>query len=751
MAIVTRWRRARNRSISVGYRRVSKGAALVLKARNVYSHQALDRILNPASVAVVGASPNPKSAGARAVGQLELLGFDGRIDLVNAKYDLLDGGQCYPSVSALPAPPDMVIVTVPQAAVENVVLDAAAAGAGGAIIFAAGYADTGREDRRHQQERLGDIARESGMRIIGPNCLGAVNFAAGAGLTYTNTPVLLDADGAILRPARHAIGLVSQSGGLGFAAAQSVLRGVSLSHILTSGNSCDVDVADYIAYLAHEPSCTAIACVFEAMPHPDRLFEAAEQALAAGKPIVIHKLGTGEEGAAAAMTHSGMLAGSHDGYLAAFDRAGMTVVDSFESLIETASYFAKADAKATPGIVVLASSGGASVMAADKAEIYEVPLPQPDAAIRDALQTQLPDFGTARNPCDVTGGVANDLEAFFGCVDLLLGDPQYGSMVTAHPYSVHTANRVRSFGEMAEKHGKLIHNVWITEYLAGPGLVEAERDPKLTVFRSMDKCFAAIGAWNSWNQRRADRLAEPPARRLSNPAASQAAGKLICGAPAAVLTEREAKAVLAEYGVDTVQERLVQSVEEAVAAASAVGFPVVLKIESPDILHKTEAGVIALDLRDADAVGEAAARILAAARAAPGARVNGILVQPMLPAGVEVIVGTRIDPQFGPLLILGLGGVFVELLRDTVVAPVPIGPAQAERMIAKLRGAAVLDGFRGGPAVDRKALAEIVCRISELLADQADRMAGLDVNPLICAGDRIVAVDALLLRRETKR
>lgn len=716
--------------------------------RAVYRRQDLLAAIEPKSVAIIGATPTPTAAGSRAVKQLQLLGFGGRIDLVNAKYQVIGETACHPSVTALPEPPDSVIITVPRAAVEGVVLDAVNGGAKSAIIFAAGYAETGREEGRLLQERLSAIARESGIRIIGPNCLGAVNYAAGAALTYTNTPVRADAEGGPIPPHARSIGVVSQSGGLGFAAAQALLRGVSFSHLLTAGNSCDVDVADLVAYLAEDPACTAIACVFEAMPQPQRMLDAAAIALAAGKPIIINKLGTGVEGAAAAMTHSGMLAGSQDAYIAAVERAGMTVVDNFEDLIETSGYFAKARPSKTRGVVVLASSGGASVMAADKAEVHGVALPQPGEAVREALQARLPDFGTARNPCDVTGGVANDLETFFACVDMLMDDPAYDQLVTAHPYSVHTANRVRSFAELAAKHGKLVNNVWITEFLSGPGLAEAEADPNSTVFRSMDRCFAAIAAWHRWEDRRKARLAEPARVRLVGDEAVRCVAAKLAAETTPVLTEREAKTLLAVYGVPVVTETLVQDVAGAVAAAEAIGFPVSMKVESPQIPHKTEAGVIRLNVKDASAASGAYTQIMAAAaRVQPAPHINGVLVQPMIPAGVEVMVGARVDPVFGPMLMVGLGGVFVELLKDTVVSQAPVSAQQAKDMLGSLRGAAMLTGFRGSQPVNVDKLADTIARLSELIGDHPEGIAEFDVNPLICSGDSVVAVDALIVRR----
>jgi acyl-CoA synthetase (NDP forming) len=715
--------------------------------RGVYRHGDLRRALEPKSVAVIGASPSATSVGARTVKQLELLGFGGPIHLVNSRYEQVGERRCYPSVKALPEVPDCVIATVGREAVEEVLRDPAEAGAGGAIIFAAGFSETGKAERIAEQDRITAIGREANMRIIGPNCFGAINYLAKSALTFGHTPSF-KGDPAAFATHDRRIGLVSQSGGLGFAAIQALERGVLFSHVLTSGNSCDVDVADLVAYLADDPGCKSIACIFEGMANPERLLEAAEIACKANKPIVINKLGTGEQGAAAAVSHSGTLAGSRAAYMAAFERAGMIVVDNYEHVVETASFMAKARPSSSRGVVVLTSSGGASVMSADKAEIHNVPMPQPTEPVRALLESKLPDFGTARNPCDVTGGVNNDLETYFALVDALLGDPSYDMLLTAHPFSVHTVTRVKGFAEKAAKHNKIVNNVFITEFLTGNGYIEAERDPNLTVFRSMDRCFATIGAWyRREDRRKAEAAAKTVTARASNGAAAGKAAPLIAASPNRTLTEREAKAVLAAYDVPVVEEALTTSADDAATAAARIGFPVALKVESPDIPHKTEAGVIRLDLRDEAAVRQAFDAVMANARKAePNARLNGVLVQPMIAAGVEIMVGGRIDPVFGPLILVGTGGILVELLKDSVVDLAPVTVAQARSMLDRLKSAPLLAGYRGSAPVDRDKLAGIVARLSEFIADNRDAVAELDVNPLICSAGRIVAVDALIAK-----
>jgi acetate---CoA ligase (ADP-forming) len=340
--------------------------------RPIYRHQDLHRLLHPASIAVIGASTRAGSFGERVLNNLQ--DYNGRIYAVNARYERIGERVCYQSVPALPEVPDCAVVCVPRESVEEVARQCAATKVGGIVVFASGYAEVGKPDRIAEQERLGAIARESGMPIIGPNCIGTMNIPLQARVTF-----MVVVPPPELRPG--AVGLISQSGALGFSLAQAAIRGVSFSHVLTYGNGCDVDMADYVAFLAEEPSCSVIACVFEGMARPERLMQAARLAWNANKPMIVYKMATGEEGAAAAMSHTGSLAGSHAAYGAAFRRAGVVLVDTYEQLIDTATFFAKAPEPAAEGVAVLATSGGAAIMCADHAERHRVKLPQPDERI----------------------------------------------------------------------------------------------------------------------------------------------------------------------------------------------------------------------------------------------------------------------------------------------------------------------------------------------------------------------------------
>ena len=552
--------------------------------RPVYRHTELDRVLNPKSIAIVGASPKSGSFGDRVLGNLAA--FDGDIYLVNSKYDRLGERPCYPSLQSLPAVPDCVAATVPREAAEDVVREAAHVGAGGVILYASGYAETQLPERIEQQQRLGDIARDTGLKILGPNCLGIANYLRRARISFSEYPAPREIRGL-------SVGIASQSGALSQSLAQAIECGASVSHAFSAGNQADVDVADLVAYLAEDPACQAIACSFEGMAHPQRLLQAAQLAWRRGKPLLIGKIATGALGAEAAISHTGSLAGSDRAYRAAFERGGAVVIEEFEGLMEAAAFFAKAPAPKARGVAVLATSGGAAIMAADKAELRGVSLPQPSEAVRRVLEANIPDFGSARNPCDVTGQVVNNPLSMRACGEALLSDPAYGALIVPQTLAYESAKpRLSAFSESSERFGKITCNVLMSGWLQGPGALEAEIDPHIALFRSMDRCFQVLRAWHH----RADGLSRGERRcaRISDAAAAPAAARMIAAAACDRLTERESKSILGLYGIPTVREISVDSADAAVAAAATLGFPLAVKLESPDIAHKTEAKVVAL-------------------------------------------------------------------------------------------------------------------------------------------------------------
>lgn len=706
-----------------------------VRTRHVYRRDYLQRLLDPGTIAIVGASSRPGSFGQRAASNLS--GFDGELLLVNGKYPTIDGRECFESLAALPRVPDCVVVAVARDAVEDVVRQCAEIGAGGVVVYASGYAETGRPELVALQRRLSDLAREARIPLLGPNCIGPCNFVSQATVSFG--PLPRDS-----RPTGRAVGIVSQSGAVGQGLMQAIEHGASISHSLTCGNSADVDIADMIGYLADDPACDAIGCVFEGLSDPSRFVEAADIAARADKPLIVYKMATGTRGAAAALSHTGSMAGSNAAYQAAFEAAGAIGVDRLEDLMETAAFFAKAPHPTSEGVAVLSTSGGGAVISADKAEIYGISLPQPGPAAQAVLDARIPEFGSARNPCDITAQVLNDPESLAECVEAMMDDDAFGVVVHPHPTAYDAATpRIALMGEVAAKFGKFACVVWMNQWLEGPGSREGERNPQVAIFRSMDRCLRTLAAWHRRERHRTSSRSGSGSVEIALGSRERVAD-LLAKATGPTLSERQSKEVLAAYGIPVVRDRLVQDVRSALHAAEELGYPVVLKVDSPAIAHKTEAGVVALGVADADELIDAYERICANAAVAVSAdQIRGVSVQTMVEAGLEIIVGARVDPGFGPLVVVGIGGIFVELLHDAVTRLAPVDAARAREMLRSLAHTELLDGFRGSPPVDVDLLSDVVARVSLLVSEHADVLAELDVNPLICSARQIVAVDAL--------
>ncbi|WP_375173990.1 acetate--CoA ligase family protein [Pseudooceanicola sp.] len=700
-----------------------------------YSRAELLPLYDPKSIAVIGASTRPGSFGGRTVENL--VGYDGALYPVNEKYDEIAGVRCYPSLAALPEVPDLAVLTTPAASVEGLLEDCIAAGVPAVMVYASGFSEIGTEEARATQTRIAARAAEAGVRLLGPNCVGMLNYTSGARVSFAGCPQGRQAGGP-------AIGVVCQSGALGFALAQAMDRGVGISHVASCGNSSDVDVADWVAALADEPTCTAIACAFEGLADPQKFLRAAQIAWDRNKPLVVYKMAVGEEGAAAAMSHTASLAGSAELWEALFDKGGAIAVHDFDALVETAWFFAKAPAPKADGAAMLSGSGGAAIMSSDFAEIADVPMPQPQPEVLARLKDLLPSFVPARNPCDVTAGVINDPDTLMACADALLGDPAYGALVFGYTYAypIATARQPR-LSALAAKHGKPIVYVWMTQLMEGEGRREVEQDPNVVVFSSMRRAFTVMKAWTEREARR-NRPASPV---LSSTAeARERASALIATASGRALGESASKAILSAYGIAIPAERLVTDRAMAAEVAQEMRVDLAMKVDSPDILHKSDVGGVALNIRGSAAAAAAFDDIMTACRRAhPEARIDGALVQEMIPRGLEVIAGFRNAEGFGPVLTVGMGGLLTELLSDTVTTLAPVTGDEALDMLRGLRGAALFDGYRGAAPADLPAVAEAIAALSRLATDFPDRLAEFDINPLICLPDRCVAVDGLAI------
>jgi acyl-CoA synthetase (NDP forming) len=745
--------------------------------RNLYRAVDMQRLIDPKVIAVVGASETPGSPGHSTMANLA--GFSGKVFAVNPKYTQVQGRPCVPTLMDLPESPDCVALCVARPLVEESVRLATSIGAGGTIVYASGYAETGLPDRKLAQQMLVDIAQAGGVRLVGPNTIGIANATTGAVVNF------MIGCAEILRGPPGHVGIITQSGALGYSVLQSVMRGVRVSHYLAAGNSADVDVCDYLAYLADQDQVRAIICLFEGVKSGKRFLEAARLADRAGKALIVHKAGNTEASGKAALSHTGTLVGSVAGYRAAFEAVGAIHCDNLESVLEMACLFAKAPRpKAGRGVGIMATSGGAGVVNADKAEEKGLSLPQIAPATRAALEQVVPEFGAVANPADITSEALRSIETFTRCLRAFADDPSFSAVVVPFVYAHPVASGARApvLSEVAASTDSLIAAVWMPEWLEGPGSQVLEADPRVALFRSSDRAFEAIRAWFDWHERRA--RADSVVVRLSSPDAAAKARAILAAARAAgaasaagavgaagaagargaagaagaagakgaadatgvTLTEQDSKSILTAYGIAVPQDVLAQTPQAAAEAAARMGFPVVVKIASPDIPHKTEVQGIRLNLRSTAEVSAAAAEIDAAARRArPAARINGVSVQTMVPAGHELVMGLRIDRQFGPLVMVGSGGILVELLADAVTALAPVSRDQATRMIRRLRSYELLRGYRGRPACDFAAAIDVLCRLSELASDLAEDLTEADINPVIVSLEGAVAADALIV------
>jgi acetyltransferase len=710
--------------------------------RSLYNAADLRRLINPGVVAVVGASETRGSFGERTLSNMA--DFTGKVFAINPKYQTLLGRPCVPSLADLPESPDCVVLCVARPMVEGMIEIAAAVKAGGVIVYASGFAETAKPDRIEAQQRLIELSRRTGVRVVGPNCVGLANTRSGAGLNFMP-------DYAGMGHRRGPIGIVSQSGALGYTVLQGMERGIGFSHYLAAGNSCDVDVCDFISYLAEDDDTRSIICLLEGVKDGERFLAAARKARDAGKALIVCKTGNSETSGKAAMSHTGTMVGSAVAYRTAFEDTGAIAIDDLEAVLETASFFAKTKAPGSGrGVGILSTSGGAAVICADKAEQHGVSLPALEAKTASALHEVVPDFGSVANPSDLTAEVLKTSETFGFCLDAFLNDSSFSAlvmpMIFAHGSS--SGARAPTIVEAAARIDRPLAVVWMNEWYQGPGSDLLDADPRVCMFRSADRCFATLRAWFDWHEHRTRRLI--PAERRSAPSNEHAARAILCGAMRCgeALSETISKQILACYGIAVPREILACDPAEAAFAARQIGGPVAVKIVSPDILHKTEAGGVRLGLMGPEDVRRAAEDILASAsRHAPQARIDGISVQQMAPPGVEIVLGVKNDRQFGPLVAAGLGGIMVELLGDTAVRLAPVTDHTARAMLDSLKGRALLTGFRGLPGVNTASLVDMICRLSELAHDLKDVVDQIDVNPVIVAAGGALAADALIICR----
>lgn len=691
----------------------------------------LDQIFNPSAIAVIGASSNPAKIGGLPVAYLQSLGYEGKVIPINPNATEIQGLKAYPDLKSAPAGIDLAIVAVPATLVEAAVEDAAAAGVKGLIMFSSGFAEIG-EAGAQAQARIAEIAKRSGMRILGPNCLGYMNVAAGLYATFS--PVV-----QLGQPKPGRVAIVSQSGAFGaYALTLARLRGIGISHWVTTGNESDVDFAECVEWLARDPGTDVIVGYMEGCRNGDRLRQAFASARAQGKPVIMAKVGRSEAGAQAAASHTAALAGEDAVFDGVFRQYGVLRGDSIESCFDMAYAASVGGLPKSDRLGLFTVSGGAGVLMADEAAAQGLQVPELSAETQTKVLDLIP-FAAARNPLDITGQVVNVEGAFGKSLGLMAQDGSCDSIIAFIAVAGLSANLgpviAAQIEDVRASHPSIpIYAVTVCDDAFRERL-EAAGCP---VFSDPNRAVRAAAALSRVKSSLAVRDEPLTARRSAAPALPETS------------TEPEALTLLADAGMPATPFKLAATPEAAGAAALAFDCPVALKIVSPQIQHKTEVGGVRLGLKTAGEVSQAAAEILAAAAdRAPDAQLDGVMVAPMARGVAECVIGVQQDEAFGPVVMFGLGGVHVEALKDVTFRAAPVSEQEALRMIGEVRALRLLTHPRGSAPADIGALAKLIARVSEFAVDHATSLQSMDLNPVIVKpeGEGLVIADALIIGR----
>jgi acetate---CoA ligase (ADP-forming) len=705
----------------------------------------LTHLLRPRSVALVGASDRSNWSN-RIYDALQVIGYDGDVYLVNPKGGQAHGRPLHRTVGDIGTVPDVAFLMVPGPAVLDAMRDVAVAGVKAAVVLSSGFAELGAEGKEAQGE-LASLCRRHDMVVLGPNALGFVNVIDRIALKPFPP-------GEPLRPG--SIGVVSQSGNITVQLINMARSfDIGLSFAVSTGNEMDVSLADVIDFLAEDESTAVIAVFAESFADPAAFLAACRKARASGKPVVVLKVGRSAAAARAALAHTGALVGN-DAVVEAFLRsAGAIRVTSLEDLLTVADTFTRTGALERAGLAVLTISGGTCDIAADTADARGVELPEFAPLTLERLRTVLPGYATAQNPLDVTGAAVTDAELFGSALRIVTGDPNIGIVLVAQEidYQAETsAWGVETLrGLVAASSGGtvsggpasggtvpvILANTTVRAVSARVREIRAELEVP-AVFGGIDRILPAVRAIADWSaQARNAEAPLPPVTPLR-----------LSAEPRGAWSEAVCRDLLTEAGIPVVPGVVAAAPGGAGAAAAAYGVPVALKIVSADVLHKSDVGGVALQVAVADAEQAAAALLRRVATAVPAARVDGVLVSPMRPDGLDLLIGVVREPGWGNVLAVGLGGLWAEAIRDVQRIALPASERQIEQGLRRLKAWPLFEGARGGARVDIPALVRVVARIADLSLGLGDQLAAVEVNPLRVTPAGVEALDAVVVWRD---
>jgi len=707
----------------------------------------LTPLLNPRSLAVIGASSDPHSLRGRLMTVMGRHAFAGPVYPVSRSETQIAGRQAYRSIAEVPEAVDLAIIIIPAQFVPQVLEDCGKAGVKAAQIITSGFAEQVGDDGANLQRQIAEIAGRYGMAVCGPNAEGFVNTRAR--LCPTFSPAV-DFDGELL-PAHASLGctaVVAQSGGIGFAFYDRAReRDLPFSYVVTTGNEACLEAADVINWLLADDGTDVIILFVETVGDADRFRRVAARALLAGKPIIAVKIGRSEAGARAALSHTAAIVGEYAGFRAIADSYGFVEASDIDEAVELAAGFAAwRDCRAGNNRVgIFTASGGAGGWMADACAAADLQVPPLDAETRARIDPHLPPYGSSQNPVDATAQAIGAL-GYAGLVETVAGSPEIDLVVAIA--SARTPARLESDQEALRAcRGRIDKPVAFWTYTQpDPRSTRILAEAGYPLFTSLRNCARAMQAFVALQQLRG-RFQDPAATVAETSSARQQVAETLRDGPQ-LWCEYQVTPLLDAYGIAGPAGSLATSAEDAVTAHRSAAGPVALKVQSPELPHKSDHDLVLLDVDDDVSVAKGFDWLIDRARAvAPDAAVHGVLVQPMAPAGLELIVGLSRDATFGPMLTVGLGGIHAEVLGDAVTMPVPLDPAAAHAGVARLKGRALLHGVRNQPARDIDALVELLVRLSEMARDHADRIVELDLNPvLLHATDQgLTIVDALLV------
>jgi len=699
----------------------------------------LDSFFAPASIALIGASRDLEKIPGRLLSMLRKNGFPGKLYPINPNYGDIDGLKCFPAIADVGQPIDLAIVIIPARAVLGALEQCAAVGVKNAVVISSGFAEEG-GDSAAMQDAIAALAKKTGMRISGPNAEGFYSQVQRVAATFSPTVDVKPND----RPfaaSRRRIGIVAQSGGIGFAIYhRAKALGVALSYAVSTGNESDLGAGEFLDYLVQDASTDVILLFIEGIRDVDKFLAAARRAAEIGKPVIVTKVGRSGAGERAAASHTASMAGWSAAYDAVFEKYGFIVSNDLDEAVAIAAALTTNPLPKGDRVAVLTVSGGAGIWGADAVSMQGLQVPELSEQIQGEIKKLLPSYGATRNPIDVTaqgvhsGGLQRS-------IDLLDASDEVDAILVVQSFSNET--------RVPFKQAQL------------KPVIDAQRKPIVFYSYTLPSDFARrelaasgvivlSGLTHAAIAMR--RLVERARFRLAPPVEAAAAGvrELSAHLKSATLSEADSKALLREAGMALPDEVLVTEKGALDAAIARVGFPLVMKIQSPDIPHKSEVGGVRVNIATKGEVFLAFEALFENARRhRPDAAIQGVLVGPMAKKGVEIIIGTMLDKTFGPMIMVGLGGITTELFRDVIYRPAPVSAVEAAAMLAALKAAPLLSGFRGTAKADIPALSQLIAQVSVLAAAYREHIAEIEINPVLVhpEGQGVTIVDALVVRK----